>query len=1537
MSAVLIRGAKGGSQQHTPTESPDNLRSIAYFRILDLVSEGEIGGLVNGQQSIYLDETPLVNSDGSANFPKAHVETRTGTQDQDVIPGFDSVENEISVGVELKSTAPWVQALSDTTLSSVRVTIGVPALSKANTSNGDITGYTINYTIEVSTDGGAYVLAYNGSFKGKTTSKYQRSHRIDLPTATTGWNVRVTRLTANANNASTADTTTIDSYTEIVDAKLRYPNSALVALMGDASQFSNIPNRAYDLFGRIIQVPSNYDVVTRSYSGTWDGTFKPSWTDNPAWIFYDLVTHPRYGLGHLVAAALVDKWELYKIGQYCDGLVDDGMGGQEPRLTCNVFLQTQADAYKLLNDLSSAFRGISYWANGTIVASADMPSDPVFTYTDANVIGGQFSYSASARKTRFTTALVSWNDPRNFYRTKVEYVEDRDGIARYGIQQTAVTAVGCTSQGQAQRLGRWILLTSRLETDTVTFKVGLDGVLVAPGQIIRVADSARAGKRQGGRIVAATTTTVTLDKAPTVAAGDTITVGMPDGVSQTRTVLSVDGATVTTSTAFTDVPVAQAAWTVESGTLAAQTFRVLAVVEDKSDTEISFTITALQHNASKFDAVDFGTLIQVPPISALTITNQAGPAAVSLESAEVVDPAATTQLLTIAWTAVPGALAYEVEWRKDDGEWRPLGLLTGLSSDLRGTGAGDYVARVRAKGTGQAYSLYSYSNTFTLGAATTLPTTVAGIQAEANQAATDAAAANAQLADIASDNLLTPGEKPIVIRDWNVISAEQAGIDAQATAYGITTEKSAYDAAVTALANYQGTLTSPVLWSSLSGNTTIDGPTFRQKFADVYTTRQTLLNAIYAAAKAKADAAQATANTATGQVTQLPVINGGFDIAPTGYGWNADAGSGWTIDTAGNTPGVGPNSAMHAAGAGGGAYRNAGLAACLPGQVYKAQGLIKAVGANGACWVYISWCNAAGAEIGSTAGNQITGTTTTGSYVVGTAPAGTVYARTCLGVSGHTAGTYYVDNVLCSQYPSSVGEVPDGGGRYAVHQVDANGLAVIDFSQSGHVNKNLGNIADGGGFARVKSGQLSNGVIQLLGSGRNAIFNPSFTQNAGGYTSPQPTVFGYIRDGWQLLSKTDAGINPLYDAGGPGIGFIFGPGIVVPASGSAQGSWYSSPFAVQPSATYALRIMRQIFLAQALPAGLTAVSSAALDFYDATGAYLSTSAFYEKTGAFSNAYDVNVGAVPAGARTARLQLFGLLRNSTGSAITTASSNTAEPLFISVEFVQASDLSNEVMGTLSTQRNMPYVTWGNYGGMWSGLTLTYSTTTTSCTFSASAASYVGGGDSVAYNPSSVSVSGTAGSTVTYYLYYDDPTMVGGSKSLQVTTSQITSLNANGRVLVTAVKVTYPTSGTGGGSDTGGCPQVDEPVIRRAPDGNEEVSRAGDVRVGDYVLSPSGRWLQVTHSEPTLQPCVRVTFEDGEARVFSATAPLQDSTGRPVLAPFTQGRVLRHRDAGSMRVAAVRDAGVQWVQHITAENDYYLVGNFAHHNRKPLPGG
>lgn len=706
-----IAGSKGAAAGHTPVEAPNTLRSISTFHIVDLISEGEISGLVNDQQSIYLDGTPVANPDGTLNFTSVAFQVRPGTQDQEFIPGYGGVESDTSIATELKANTPWVREVTDTAITAVRITLQVDALQKSDTSNGDINGYVIQYAIDVSTDGGAYNTVLNSSFSGKANAPYQRSHRIDLPAATTGWNVRVRRLTFNANSATVSDTTRVVSITEIIDAKLRYPNSAIVAISGDASQFTNIPSRAYEVFGRKIKIPSNYNPQTRAYAGVWDGSFQTEWTNNPAWVLYDIVTQERFGLGDLIDASMVDKWELYRIAQYCDGLVDDGKGGQEPRFTCNTYLQSRADAYKLLGDLASIFRGVSYWMGGAITSVADMPQDPVFTYTMANVVDGKFTYQSSPRKTRYTTALVTWNDPANAYGQAVEYVEDRDGLARYGLQQIEMVAFGCTSQGQAHRAGRWALVTSQLETDSVTFAVGMDAILGAiPGRIIRVQDAARAGARQGGRISAATASAITVDRAPDhVEVGDTLTVHTPEGVAETQAIVSIDGRTLTVSPGFTEAPVAQSVWAVESVTLVTQHFRVTSVSEDSTDDEIRFTVTAVQHNPSKFANIDSGAAIQIPPISGLPTGTQVPPANVIVSSHQVVEQGIANNVMTIAWDAAAGASTYKVEWQKDSGQWIQAGTAPTTSLDVVGIYTGTYIARVTAYNNGNTPSITAYS------------------------------------------------------------------------------------------------------------------------------------------------------------------------------------------------------------------------------------------------------------------------------------------------------------------------------------------------------------------------------------------------------------------------------------------------------------------------------------------------------------------------------------------------------------------------------------------------------------------------------------------------------------------------------------------------------------------------------------------------------------------------------------------------------------------------------------------------------------
>jgi len=735
MTDLILAGSKGGGAKPRPSvEAPDSLQSTAYARILDLVSEGEIVGLKNDTRSVFLDETPLANHDGSLNFSGVTLDVRTGSQDQAHIPGFPAVENETAASVELRSDQPWTKAFTNLQLSAVRIRLAVSRLAQTNTSNGDTNGYTVKYAIDLATDGGAFVEVLASAFSGKTTTKYERSHRIDLPAAKSGWTVRVRRLTPNSISGAIADTTSVESSTEVIDAKLRYPGSAIIGVQFDASQFQSIPSRSFELLGRIIRVPSNYNPLSRVYTGVWDGTFKSAWTDNPAWIYYDLLLHPRYGLGHLLNAGHVDKWELYRIGQYCDQPVSDGKGGTEPRFTCNLYLSVRADALKVLQDLATTFRGMSYWGAGSVMAVADMPEDPVYTYSNGNVIDGKFVYGGSSKKTRFTVALVSWNDPADFYRQKVQYVDDPEGIARYGVQQTEISATGCTSQAQAQRIGKWALLTNRLETESITFTVGLDGTLARPGQIIRVADNDRAGRRIGGRLRAATLNMLTLDVQVTASAGDSITLVMPTGKAVSRSIQSVDvsgdAQRVMLAQPLTELPPVHSIWAIDSPTLAAQQFRVMSIAEDFTDSEIKYSISAVKHVPSKFGAIDNGSRIERPPVTVIPPGVQAPPGSVTISNNHFVDQGSAVGVMTIEWTRPANAITYEVHWRKNDSEWVFAGRTGGTSMEVRGIYAGRYVAKVRAINALDIGSVYATSVETQLSGKTTPPPSVTLLKAE---------------------------------------------------------------------------------------------------------------------------------------------------------------------------------------------------------------------------------------------------------------------------------------------------------------------------------------------------------------------------------------------------------------------------------------------------------------------------------------------------------------------------------------------------------------------------------------------------------------------------------------------------------------------------------------------------------------------------------------------------------------------------------------------------------------------------------------
>lgn len=729
-----LKGSKGGSSS-SPTQASDSLSSITYAQILDLISEGPIFGPATGTnpaQSVYLNGVPLQNPDGSNNFVVDGFDFRYGEIDQTYISGFASSSQETSVGVEFKQVTPWNVVVTDLDTNSVIITLGVNALSSTDSSTGDVTGYVVDYQIQLAIDGGAYNVVVNTSFNGKASAAYERSHVIPVSGATSQYAFRVVRTTADTTSVFIADTTTVVSYTQVIDAKLRYPLSSLCAISVDAVQFSSLPTRSYDMKGLLIKYPSNYNPTTRAYTGTWDGTFVTGWTDNPAWIFYDLVLNTRYGLGQWVDATMVDRYALYTIAQYCDVIVSDGAGGIEPRFTCNCYIQSRADAYKVIQDLASVFRGMAYWAAGNVVATCDMPSDPVYVYTAANTIGGQFKYVGSSLKTRYTVSLVTWNDPSNAYQQAVEYVEDIEGIARYGINKSQITAFGCTSRGQAQRVGHWSIITSRYETNSVTFSVGLDGTLAQPGQIIAIADQARAARRLGGRVHSTVgTNQVTLDRAmPEAVVGNTLTIITPAGIAASSTISAISGATYTVNPAFPAAPVVGSIWMIGSTTVQSQLFRVLSVA-DKGG--ISFDVTATQYEPGKYAAIDDGAAIDVRPISGNTFTTQVAPTGITVNQYVVVDQGIAKTNMTIAWVAADSAVSYTVQWQKDNGTWVDAGTTGGLSIDVTNIYSGTYEARVMCRNGMGIASVYAYSSVTTLAGKTGAPPVVSTFTASTDQ------------------------------------------------------------------------------------------------------------------------------------------------------------------------------------------------------------------------------------------------------------------------------------------------------------------------------------------------------------------------------------------------------------------------------------------------------------------------------------------------------------------------------------------------------------------------------------------------------------------------------------------------------------------------------------------------------------------------------------------------------------------------------------------------------------------------------------
>lgn len=1837
-----IRGAGGGGgsqQQRTPMEAPDSLRSISYARILDLVSEGEIFGLadpVTPGTCVFFNETPAQNADGTYNFSNFHVETRVGTQTQDFIRGFDATENEIAVGVELTAPTPWTHAITNLALTAFRIRLSTPSMANQNPTNGDVTGTTVVYKIELSTDGGAFVEVFYNRFSGKTTSKYERSHRIELPAATTGWTVRVTRVTPDSTSGTLNNKTFVESYTDIIDAKLRYPMSALVATIIDSEQFNSIPSRTFRMKGRIIRVPTNYDPETRTYTGIWDGTFQSAYCNNPAWVFYDMVTNTRYGLGHLVSDALIDKWTLYKIGQYCDEMVDDGFGGTEPRFTANLYLQSQNDALRVLQDMATMFRGIMYSAGGAIMAAADMPDDPIYTFAPANVIDGKFVYSGSSRKVRHTVALVSWNDMSDFGRAKIEYIEDLDGIARYGVQQTEIIAIGCTSRGQARRFGKYLLTTERYETDTVAFGVGLDGTIPAPGKIINIADPLRAGRRMGGRIKAATINSITVDALPSIApvAGDTFTAALPDGTIEQRVVQSVVGGVITATANFSQVPQPQGVWLVEASDLQAQRFRVLGVTE-KND-GVGFNITAVQHVEGKFAYVEQDIAIEEPPtggIGNIVFT----PQNIDMTFRHVPGPNSTQTIATISWDAVAGAVLYNLQYRMLDGNWidagntssvimeivnpppgafevlvcainamgkksqpahggpyditpndQPPEFLEAVNASIAnalqtaenaqatadgeivlfdqpgapviGAGAGEakvgdiwvdnddgdaiyrcrngawepapndaialaildaaraqatadgkvklfvgptapvsgyslndlwfntdirvtfrwngadwtdnvsdvtlaqlggngvnilwdeytqfdtaiaslttttapafyksadgialatvadaagisgnvlrattggasatgdyaffssfstaynmvlqggakYLVSFRGKASVNGHSIQpqlstnaglatngdialstSYARYWTIIDLAALPTATKGslvilfnrsavagrqvfidqvmvepmvgtkavpsawthgsqvnaivavensaanAQATADAAATDAATSLNQLDAIASDSILTPNEKIKAKQEYNEIKNEQAGIDSQATTYGITTAKANYDNAITALKTYLkdtvGVLDAAFNWTGLTGNTNIVSATWDQKWLDVYLNRQTLLNTI----------AQLIGGQAQNGV--FPPTSFGDELVPNGN-FEAVAAGGGALSA---TPGAIMADGWEIASSNGAPIPTTGLTTTALGQ-QGSRAVIMAIqagtlAANTAAYTECGMKQKFAVQPGE---NFILKFRMREDWSANF-PAGINTQMIVVGLTFYDGNGAWLGRFGSSFVPHSSGA--QGAFKDFQSSIVAPANAVTAHATYMlYVANNTGApIAIPANCSYVYLDSVSVKRINVVGTGANMLDNSEWTRSITSWGNIAAASITKVQDSYRPQNALASGVTwfPYQD-----VAYSLFAG--QPYSASVELGWGGT---IDANAWY----------------------NFGLEFYNASNVALGT-AYTGQTsigaGAQGNAVRLQINGAIMPVNTAYVRF---IIGAQGAGTFYFRKPKLERGYVATAYTPGSDAgygteltyagSGRQIGDL---RNLNPASPANLGSAWISGTLTYSAsagTPATATISMSAGTLRIAGVDIAYNAASVGVTGTGGTTVTYLVYFDDPTYAGGTRTLGATTSYDTLLNSTGRVYVGKINVTFPTSGSGSGGGTKPCVVVESklPCGRIA----DEIDASDLLHIHDPKSGEESFGI-VSYAATDFAPCVKLTFENGVKLSCSIYAPIFTRERGYQCAPFVEGLTGVTRAKGVIadsKITRVEQIGYRAVRRLTVEDMDFWAGEeddmyALHHNIK-----
>lgn len=679
------------------------LRSRSTARVLDAVSEGPIWGLLDGDKSIYLNGTQLQNNGGSYNFRGVRTNDRKGTVGQDIIKGFRSVTNEISDGRQIENGSPITFDVSDDDIDAVNLKIRVNSLFKT-TNKGKMKPNAVVLEIDRQPNGGSFTQVGTVRIKGRSTSAYDRHKRIELPDGGHPYTIRVRRITANSSDPQEPSDTFLPSYTLITDLRFRYPYTALVGIEVDAQKFgSSFPDRIYRLGGILIEYPSNYNPNTRAYTGVWDGTFTSGERcDNPAWILRDLATKTRYGLGNVLTAAQVDKWALYKIAQYCDGLVDDGNGGTEPRFRYNGVIETPEEAAKALDRIASVFRGMLYWQSGSVTFTNDEPVTSIAAnVTPANVVNGSFSYGISAKKARHSTVIVAFNNPDKLGETDFEYVSRDHLVLKYGYNPIELGLVGCTSRSQAHRAGEWLLDSEEFETDLVTYTAGMDHAHVRPGHVVNVYDPWYAGARMGGRLLAATTTQVTLDAPYDVAAGLThyIRVTLPDGSVVEREIANADGpgqTVITLSSALAETPVVGSVYGIANDDINPRQFRVISGTPKEGN---KFEINALFYDPTKYDRVERNLTLTGPSYTAYDSSAVAAPTGLNITETRTDNGDEYAASAVLSWQPADDARVtrYGVQVLDvDDEDYQEEIIIAGTSFSYDECPLGELTFRVRS-------------------------------------------------------------------------------------------------------------------------------------------------------------------------------------------------------------------------------------------------------------------------------------------------------------------------------------------------------------------------------------------------------------------------------------------------------------------------------------------------------------------------------------------------------------------------------------------------------------------------------------------------------------------------------------------------------------------------------------------------------------------------------------------------------------------------------------------------------------------------